>query len=1814
MYNKTLRKITSLSLLTILLTSTAAFALPNALPQAHASTNANLFVSAENSQFNNYFAGPQVIQVIVSDPNINRLDQIYGEPTVTVNGKRLRMAQATDGNWYAYFSDRDQAIAAGNTAQVMGKGLNFGGFCASTSTTSPKSGVNYGETKGFAIARGSFGSTNHTNGTITSVGLPICNNIASSSLTTAQMEHVVRQNKTLNTNTLGFAAPGIYTQIWPIIQLYDFSSIPATVTVDYQRAGGDQIVNLTFDRIPTNLISSSLDRTAYPVNSQVFVTVNDPQLNIDPTEEDSWTWAANATNNKVFYMAFNRNGGKDADGTLGMQNLIGNLTTFLFNHNGKVTINPAAQTANVIDFQKNGKQVLTSTDGTGRGKTNVVSTASIGINSAPVTFIESGGVNTGTFVTWDGAKVSDLVTTNSLGIRGQSATIRYNDISTSIVGGFSFATLSVSATNNTWASGQKIPVTLVDGDANTNSKISQHLDLFNPAIYNFQTGGIPTMTIGTPYTLAIANTNDSAVIMKNVTSLLRVPTVIGQGGSGVLTPSSSGFTLGGGGTIGNVTTSELNADSLGIQHISLITPFSTGTGVPLTNSTFKIYRTGGIIIDSGQTITNLQKVIHNDLANDTEKFRGFNFINYDLRSLAKNATGTFGNVGVYLVVNPAGGGVLQGAQGDHFVNRGLNFRFISLANSTNLQDLINLNGTSLLGGTDKHASGTTPGKIANGTLVTLNLFHNAGISTASIALMFNFTGAPTLDTTTKPIAADFFSVGIKGDGITDAQRVNNAIYRWELEETGANTSTFAGVTEFVMLNQLNIFDPNTYSQLRPITYQVKFVAITDMMQSQSRAPQITYEDLGQDGQFTIISAQQDVPTHTGVVSFDSKTYKIADTVTITLKDADLNVANDLVDIYTVVASPFTSVGAKSIAAAGVDTAADTVGKTGLGTYSDGKTSFGRLLDIQFGQQNGRWSNTGCFGAATSTAQAFNLGLADTGFTLVETGPSTGIFTGTFEIPDQFCDNSNPTTTSVSTVLSTVGQNIKVNYVDFRDESGKKIEISDNAGVRGNTGSITLDKSVYPVPFGSLVTVASLQKSDFVVTPSSSVRSLKGVFPLHRDNTGTGLGLCGTVACANTLSNGDTLVHIRVNDQDYNLSAAGTDHIAVGIVRSGGSGFDNTHGPVWVVVSRQGVNSLLTFAGGSAVITAHAQIKTAPASPTAPTGADAANARDLGPMTEISPSAGIFQADLPIRFTDGPAANDCPNPTNVQTFNGTFSAVQTDRFNPAPPINTHFCVRQGDVLTVYYNDTNDASGHQQIVTDSATFDLRNGVLQSDKSVYIIGSDMILTLVEPDLNLDSQQAESTSLDLIEWDSHAFKGTMGSLGGNVGNFDAKPSTFVETGKDTGIFQAVIKIPKQLTQTAGGTGTLLERGEQIHLEYTDWGPAGSKTVGANNQDIQLTIYTSNFGATVELDQKVYTWTDRVYMTVVAPDHNFDPNLIDTIGDTDLNKVTVSTRGNSISPYKLVETGVDTGIFTGYVILTGSATLKGTGGVDGAGTQPTGAGPSGVGPTDGFLPAEDNDGVSVSFEFTRDQTVTGSALIRWNIGEVKWLQASYPANGQGVLQIVDPDMNLNPKAIDKFDTNVWSDSDSGGIKLTMTETGQATGIFQGTVYFTTNFQSSGNRLHVAEGDTVTGEYKDRTLPAPYTPADQLRLTSTTFIGTVVPPLERAPASNPRIVDSFGNALTTVKVNQQIQITADLTNGQNRDQPFAYLVQIQDGNGVTVSLSWITGTLTGGQSLNPAQSWTPTASGTYTAQIFVWQSIDNPNALSPPLSKTITVG
>lgn len=1040
-----------------------------------------------------------------------------------------------------------------------------------------------------------------------------------------------------------------------------------------------------------------------------------------------------------------------------------------------------------------------------------------------------------------------------------------------------------------------------------------------------------------------------------------------------------------------------------------------------------------------------------------------------------------------------------------------------------------------------------------------------------------------------PIVVDFMSFGYTDDGVQGNERIADQIIRIEAEETENGSGVFEGSLEYIMVNQLNIVKQSTFDDVAPNSDAPVFIVIEDL--TDEDAPRVSYLDVGTDGVATQVSDQEEAPSHSGVVTFDSNRYKVADTVTITLDDADLNVDSGIIEVYTI---------------------------NDKGFIGEGDIT---ILDVTLDDEP--WSSNEIDEDCLPNLERItgDTGLDATKFTLVETSKDSGVFEGSFQIPSDWCrpGDERPETTT--------GLDIEVNYVDFRDASGEMIEVGASAAVGANTGSVALDRTVYPVPFGEprdFIAVSALEAeldmaedavakvnnlkdlldaveeaeeellepSEYQATIDTSVmRQLfnevndrnweeiqenihdaiddaedevddmrdigviqdelndaendladlrddghspdnQSFFPIHSTGFGDSDGLA-------YIPNGDLTIHVRVTDADYDVSAAGQDEIS-----------ERGDGPVTISIKRGSDTYVLGTFGGADT-----------------------------PIQEIAPDAGVFEVDVPIRWSDGPQDQRCP-------------------------VSNMGCILQGDIIQVEYEDPIDASGDRNTVTDSATFDLRNAVLQSDKSSYLIGTDMILTLIEPDFDLDNDQAETYTLDLIEWDSDAATLTMGSRGGSASAFDPEPDAFRETGDSTGIFQTIVEIPEELE------GDRLERNELITLEYTDWGPAGADYVGDEDEDVTLEIVTSDFGATIELDQKVYTWTDKVYITIVAPDHNYDSDLVDEIGNTDTDPLKISTRGHDLDQYKLVETGTDTGIFTGEVILTGFAPhdADGDGEADDARDITEGSGP-----TNGLLETTNDDGLSVSFEYSEDTTIVASALVRWNIGEVQWLESSYPATGSGIVRVIDPDMNLNPEAVDNFDVNVWSDSDAGGIDLTVTETNEATGIFEGTVAFQTDTESSGHRLRAAEGDTVTAEYEDRTLPDPYNTVDDLDITATTLIGTVVPPLERAPAMNLRAVDSFGNSLDTVSVDQQVQLTADLMNGQDRTQAFAYLVQVQDANGVVVSLAWITGSLTPGQSFSPAGSWTPTAPGMYTATAFVWESLDNPTALSPPVSTTITV-
>ena len=1736
MNNEIGRKITSLTLMTIMFAGGMTFAIPGMEPAFAA--NANLFVSAENSQFDNYMSGPQVIEVVVIDSDINDTDESKGEPDVTVNGKILRMAQAVDGNWYGYFADVDQAQKADATANtgVSNSGLDFGDLCEAADGVAAL-GIDLSDTVGFASGNVTGGINGTSSGGVV-VGTTAC--IVETELSTGNNMNVVREAKDLNTNDEANPSAETAGQIgllqngaaWPVVQLYSLS-VGGNVDIQYNKGGGAQSVQLTFDTVD-QFAGATLDRTVYPTGSEIHATITDLWLNIDPTDEDSWTFGTNANNATsvgAHYQVFDENG---ASGGAPI-NIAASTASLMCEDNCSLIIDLNAQNAtnNVLTIADNDDSILLNLNGSSSTASPNNATnfglgsgfeVQLGEGSVPVTITEQ-GPNSGVFGTYDEADSSVLkITTNAA--RGTSASVDYNETPITVLVGFDFASIDIAPIDDEWSSGEEIPVIIVDGDQNKNSRADEDLDLENPDVTL-----IPALTTGTPFTIGTGSSPTVNIFNATMSK--------GSVGGGYTVDANTDLSVGAAvnytiATITNVTAN--NTATISVDDFSQRAILDFGSA----NATAQI---GQIVVDLDTTMYVLQQTISQAGATGV----AFNFFNYNVESFGAN------EVSIFLLNQTTS--ILTSTPGFPGAEPSTRNAVVLVANGTG-QGYVSLDGvTSLFSATNPAANNIGLGIEFDytGNLLTLGV---RGVDAKEV------------------IVADFFSFGFTDDGVQSGERFANQIIRIEAEESGDNTSTFQGSLEYIMVNQLNIQDVETFAGITPIADDPSFIVIEDLTDEDS--PRVSYNDLGTDGVVTPVSDQEEAPSHSGVVSLNQDSYKIADTVIITLEDLDLNVDSDLIDI-------FTTVPAQTVATE------DTVGSTATQTLSFGE--LGRLLDVTY--DDIQWE-TPLVNACTSDGLAdgagnealeditTDTGLGATGFTLIETGTESGVFTGDFQIPSFWCPDADTVTAAAPTqYATTTGLDIEVNYVDFRDASGEIVEVGDSAGVRANTGSVSLDRTVYPVPFGNAA------DSSIAANAAPAGRS---IFPVHST------GITGTIGTTEEIASGDLTIHVRVNDPDFDVNPTGEDSIN-SVATTG-------FGPVKLSVIRGSDEVILGYAGSPAV------------SGLIDVGANngtAANVRNFGPISEIAPDAGIYEADITIRYTDGPASTTCPNNSiytelvNTDTAN---AGQVEERFDiGATYSGEDFCILQGDILQVEYTDPADASGDINTVTDSATFDLRNGVLQSDKSVYIIGSDMILTLIEPDFDLDNDSAETYDLDLIEWDSDAATTTMGSLATSAAitaAFDPEPTDFRETGDSTGIFQIVIEIPNAL----GGDN--LERGEEIILEYTDWGPSGSDYVGDEDEDVNITVFTSNFGATVELDQKVYSWTDKVYITVVAPDHNFDGDLVDEVGDTNDDPIKISTRGFNLDNYKLVETGTDTGIFTGEVILTGFTSHD----ADGDGDTGDASGiksDDGAGPTDGLLPTDDDDGITVSFEFSEDETVVGSALIRWNIGEVQWLEASYPASGTGVVRVIDPDMNLNPEAVDNFDVDVWSDSDAGGIDLTVTETNEATGIFEGTVFFTVSDESSGHRLRVAEGDTVTAEYEDNTLPDPYTTADELDITATSLIGTVVPPLERAPAANLRTVDAFGNSLDAVSVDQQVQISADLANGQDREQSFAYLVQIQDGNGVTVSLAWITGSLSAGQSFSPALSWIPTDAGTYTATAFVWESVDNPTALSPPVSTTVSV-
>ena len=364
---------------------------------------------------------------------------------------------------------------------------------------------------------------------------------------------------------------------------------------------------------------------------------------------------------------------------------------------------------------------------------------------------------------------------------------------------------------------------------------------------------------------------------------------------------------------------------------------------------------------------------------------------------------------------------------------------------------------------------------------------------------------------------------------------------------------------------------------------------------------------------------------------------------------------------------------------------------------------------------------------------------------------------------------------------------------------------------------------------------------------------------------------------------------------------------------------------------------------------------------------------------------------------------------------------------------------------------------------------------------------------------------------------------------------------------------------------------------------------------------------APIFTDKPVYSWTDKIIVSVHAPSWNSNPNQIDSIGQSESHPIKISSGENFLKPYRLTETSSNSGIFSGEIILTGFLHD-----VDGDGIFDTNPKTFGNGPSNGFLESDNDDSITISFEFADGVVLTESFPISWNYGTIKFSQDVFHTNDSVQINVIDSDLNLNPEIIDTVILEIFSDSDNGGIQVVAMETSERSGNFIATINLSTN-TSSGNRLYAIPGDTIIAKYTDHTLPKPFSKSDSQNIETSAIVDYSISPINRIQTSPISLSDGFGNPITSLLSETQIQIVGTIENQINYDQEFIYFFQIKNPDNSIISLSWIQGKLSSNQILDISQSWIPKNSGNYVLETYVWNSLNELIPLSPPNTTIITI-
>ena len=413
-----------------------------------------------------------------------------------------------------------------------------------------------------------------------------------------------------------------------------------------------------------------------------------------------------------------------------------------------------------------------------------------------------------------------------------------------------------------------------------------------------------------------------------------------------------------------------------------------------------------------------------------------------------------------------------------------------------------------------------------------------------------------------------------------------------------------------------------------------------------------------------------------------------------------------------------------------------------------------------------------------------------------------------------------------------------------------------------------------------------------------------------------------------------------------------------------------------------------------------------------------------------------------------ADNIKPGVGNIDTLKISMATASSALAGPGTLIYLKFDISGAPPAS----STNLDLAHVRFNTGSPPARIVNGALSSS------GTDALVSAL-PDTIFPTQSVTITVTDL---DANTFNGSIDSV--LIEAFatvyaDTQNVWLFETGLTTGTFTQTLPTEYNTSGTVGDGILSVVAGDSIGFNYTD-----ALTVSGPPANLQTFVQViGGVDGTVNTSPDTITPGKVVSLSVTDTDENVNASTIDSI----LVQTFTTTQADSENVW-LMETGVNTAIFTGTINTTfdSSTTIN-----------------------DGILSVALSDSVALSY--TDILTAVGSTLIRTDyttvipfdngLVEISYvLQASDGRNSvrdTARVRIIDTDLDLLVGTPDQVSLTVTNRVSSESETLTLTETGNSTGIFQLRVPTVQGISGTNNDniFTIASGDTLSATYIDVT-------------------------------------------------------------------------------------------------------------------------------------------